>query len=155
MSKVFIEEETLIGIGNAIREKNGTTDLIATTDMATAIRNLATGGGELKYNNTLTGTPVGTQGKTVKFNVSSIFGTEEITTPFIIVFRVLFSSSGSPNGFTLYYDGAGNFTKVYQQQTKISSVSMEEGVITVAMSSTMYFNNWLGTGKQFEVIYCE
>lgn len=45
MSKVFIEEETLIGIGNAIREKNGTTDLIATTDMATAISNLTTGGG--------------------------------------------------------------------------------------------------------------
>lgn len=45
MSKVFIEEETLIGIGNAIREKNGTTDLIATTDMATAISNLPTGGG--------------------------------------------------------------------------------------------------------------
>jgi len=45
MSKVFIEEETLIGIGNAIREKNGTTDLIATTDMATAISNLATGNG--------------------------------------------------------------------------------------------------------------
>lgn len=44
MSKVFIEEETLIGIGNAIREKSGTTDLIATTDMATAISNLATGG---------------------------------------------------------------------------------------------------------------
>lgn len=43
MSKVFIEEETLIGIGNAIREKSGTTDLIATTDMATAISNLATG----------------------------------------------------------------------------------------------------------------
>lgn len=43
MSKVFIEEETLIGIGNAIREKNGTTDLIATTDMATAISNLPTG----------------------------------------------------------------------------------------------------------------
>ena len=45
MSKVFIEEETLIGIGNAIREKSGTTDLIATTDMATAISNLPSGGG--------------------------------------------------------------------------------------------------------------
>lgn len=54
MSKVFIEEETLIGIGNAIREKNGTTDLIATTDMASAISNLPTGGGatypDLWYN---------------------------------------------------------------------------------------------------------
>lgn len=48
MSKVFIEEETLIGIGNAIREKSGTTDLIATTNMATAINNLATSGGESK-----------------------------------------------------------------------------------------------------------
>lgn len=45
MSKVFIEEETLLGIGNAIREKNGTTDLIATTDMAQTIINLPTGGG--------------------------------------------------------------------------------------------------------------
>lgn len=45
MSKVFIEEETLIGIGNAIREKSGTTDLIATTNMATAISNLATSDG--------------------------------------------------------------------------------------------------------------
>ena len=48
MSKVFIEEETLIGIGKAIREKSGTTDLIATTNMATAISNLATSGGESK-----------------------------------------------------------------------------------------------------------
>ena len=44
MSKVFIEEETLLGIGNAIREKNGTKDLIATTDMAQTIINLPTGG---------------------------------------------------------------------------------------------------------------
>lgn len=50
MSKVFIEEETLIGIGNAIREKSGTTDLIATTDMASAISNLPSGGGgTVKY----------------------------------------------------------------------------------------------------------
>ena len=45
MSKVFIEEETLLGIGNAIREKNGTTDLIATTDMAQTIIDLPTDGG--------------------------------------------------------------------------------------------------------------
>lgn len=50
MSKVFIEEETLIGIGNAIRKKSGTTDLIATTDMANAISNLPSGGGgELRF----------------------------------------------------------------------------------------------------------
>lgn len=49
MGKVFINEETLIGIGNAIREKNGTTDLVNTTDMANAILNLPSGGGTLKY----------------------------------------------------------------------------------------------------------
>lgn len=71
MSKVFIEEETLIGIGNAIREKNGTTDLIATTDMATAISNLPTGSGatypDLWYNGT-TGT--GTKTYYTTFDIS-------------------------------------------------------------------------------------
>lgn len=46
MGKIFINEETLIGIGNAIREKNGTTDLVNTTDMANAILNLPSGGNE-------------------------------------------------------------------------------------------------------------
>jgi hypothetical protein len=45
MSKVFIEESTLTAIGDAIREKNGTTDMIAPLDMATVITNLPSGGG--------------------------------------------------------------------------------------------------------------
>lgn len=45
MSKVFIEESTLTAIGDALREKNGTTDMIAPLDMATAITNLPSGGG--------------------------------------------------------------------------------------------------------------
>ena len=44
MSKVFIEETTLSAIGDAIREKGGTTTLIAPLDMATAIRAIETGG---------------------------------------------------------------------------------------------------------------
>lgn len=40
MSKVFIEETTLVGIADAIRGKNGTSDLIPTTGMAQAITNL-------------------------------------------------------------------------------------------------------------------
>lgn len=44
MSKVFIEESTLTAIGDAIREKNGTTDMIAPLDMATVIANLPSGG---------------------------------------------------------------------------------------------------------------
>ena len=45
MSKVFIEESTLTSIGNAIREKGGTTELIAPLDMSAAITNLPSGGG--------------------------------------------------------------------------------------------------------------
>lgn len=51
MSKVFIEESTLTSIGNAIREKNGTTDMIAPLDMATAITNLPSGGGTMVWEN--------------------------------------------------------------------------------------------------------
>lgn len=43
MSKVFIEESTLTAIGDAIRAKNGSSELIAPQDMDTAITNLPTG----------------------------------------------------------------------------------------------------------------
>lgn len=44
MSKVFIEESTLSSIGNAIREKNGTTELIAPQNMGAAIAAIEAGG---------------------------------------------------------------------------------------------------------------
>lgn len=44
MSKVFIEESTLASIGDAIREKTGTTELIAPGDMPAKISEI-TGGG--------------------------------------------------------------------------------------------------------------
>lgn len=50
MAKVLIDESTLTSIGDAIREKEGTTDLIPVPDMESRIRNLSTsggGGGEL------------------------------------------------------------------------------------------------------------
>ena len=60
MSKVFIEESTLTSIGDAIRSKTGETGLIAPLNMATAISNLATGGGNLQYTY-LEGGAIGTQ----------------------------------------------------------------------------------------------
>lgn len=46
MGKVFIQESTLTAIGNSIREKAGTTDLISPLNMADAIINLPSGGGD-------------------------------------------------------------------------------------------------------------
>ena len=43
MGKVFIEESTLTAIGDAIRAKNGSSELIAPQDMDTAISQLAVG----------------------------------------------------------------------------------------------------------------
>lgn len=48
MSKVSINESTLTAIGNAIRKKAGTTELIAPLDMGAAIANLPSGGGEVE-----------------------------------------------------------------------------------------------------------
>lgn len=64
MSKVFIEESTLTSIGNAIREKNGTIDMIAPLDMATAITNLPSGGGTMVWENVAEMTTNG------KYNIS-------------------------------------------------------------------------------------
>ena len=47
MGKVFIEESTLTAIGDAIRGKEGSTELVPVTDMATRITSLPSGGGEL------------------------------------------------------------------------------------------------------------
>lgn len=45
MSKLFIEDLTLIDIADAIREKEGTTELVPVTQMAARITNLPSGGG--------------------------------------------------------------------------------------------------------------
>lgn len=47
MAKVFIEEQTLTDIADAVRGKNGTTEPIRTVELATAIENLPTGGGDV------------------------------------------------------------------------------------------------------------
>lgn len=47
MAKIFIEETTLSNIGNAIRDKEGTSDLIPVNDMASRISAITTGGNEL------------------------------------------------------------------------------------------------------------
>ena len=47
MPKVFIEETTLTAIGDAIRDKEGSTELIPVLEMATRISAIEGGGADL------------------------------------------------------------------------------------------------------------
>ena len=67
MSKIFIETDTLTGIANAIRSKTGDTQLIPTTEMATQIEGITTGGNVAELTITSNGTyraPEGIDGYT-------------------------------------------------------------------------------------------
>ena len=56
MSKIFIETDTLTGIANAIRSKTGDTQPISTTEMATQIEGITTGGNVAELTITSNGT---------------------------------------------------------------------------------------------------
>lgn len=46
MSKYVIEDTTLIAIGDAIREKDGSTEQILVSELANKIKDIPQGGGE-------------------------------------------------------------------------------------------------------------
>ena len=158
MSKVFIEEETLIGIGNAIREKNGTTDLIATTNMATAISNLATGGGgggtincisipttKLTYSRKDGASNAsGGNWNVLDIDVSEYVGLEN-PSPFVLIIRGNRSSNYKASDVVMFYDGS-NWTKVNDNKstggTSIysfidsSSMSFSNGIVNITLTGT-------------------
>ena len=159
MSKVFIEEETLIGIGNAIREKNGTTDLIATTDMATAISNLPSGGGEIKYAQKKY-TASSNYSRTFTFDLSDII---DISTPFIFYFTGFTQHSTSSNDayysvqypMVLSYDGNGVFTNLLPTSSypgsKFKTATLDENcILTITLSSDLYSGGY-ATVKTFYI----
>lgn len=144
MSKVFIEEETLIGIGNAIREKNGTTDLIATTDMATAISNLPTGGGatypDLWYNACAIYTEV----------MQSQFDTSQISK---LIFDYEIYNTTSANGLICYWTiTAGKGYGVQAGSNKISPscelVAIEDGAV---QENVLVYKQWKNTSGSIEI----
>lgn len=61
--KVIINKSILTDIGNAIREKKGTTDLIPTIEMASEIAEIQSGGGLKGYSGTLANLDSGTIGE--------------------------------------------------------------------------------------------
>ena len=139
MSNVFIEEETLLGIGNAIREKNGTTDLIATTDMAQTIIDLPTGGPA----ETIKIQSIGRASDT-SFNVGKYVGD---ATDFILFFTHASSSSASNYGRLVYRNGsvgslfttsgtnAGVSSFITSSLSATNAVSMKASTPTATLSN--------------------
>lgn len=144
MSKVFIEESTLTSIGNAIRSKTGETGLIAPLDMATAISNLATGGGELEYLQ-LTRGDVGSS--TINWYLEEYLPSAD--TPFMALMVCANSSAGlNINAvhypLVLYYDGAKvnvvyqNTSNSYSSGKYFTSATYEDMTLTLNFSQNMY-----------------
>jgi hypothetical protein len=144
MSKVFIEESTLTSIGDAIRSKTGETGLIAPLDMATAISNLATGGGELEYIR-LTRSDIGDS--TIKWYLEEYLPSTD--TPFMAL-MVCANNSSSLNAsavehpLILYYDGA-NINVVYQNTSNsyssgkyFTSATYEDMTLTLKFLQNVY-----------------
>ena len=153
MSKVFIEESTLTSIGDAIRSKTGETGLIAPLDMATAISNLATGGGELEYIR-LTRGDVGDS--TIKWYLEEYL--PSIDTPFMALMVCnINSSSLNPSAvehpLVLYYDGA-NINVVYQNTSNsYSSGKYFTSAIYEDMTLTLKFSQMVYKATSINIFY--
>ena len=135
MSKVFIEETTLSAIGNAIREKNGSTDLIAPLSMATAIANLSSGGGDLELVQNLN---VAYKSDTKHTYDLSTYLSDAATNKFFIILPFTPSGGSTPGILGFYYDGE-NLTHMdmgaYKLSSSISSQKYENSTLTINFSS--------------------
>jgi hypothetical protein len=144
MSKVFIEESTLTSIGDAIRSKTGETGLIAPLDMATAISNLATGGGELEYLQ-LTRSDIGSP--TISWYLEEYLPSAD--TPFMALMVCANDSSSLnvsavPYPIILYFDGTKinvlyqNTSNSYSSGKYFTSATYEDMTLTLKFSQNVY-----------------
>ena len=144
MSKVFIEESTLTSIGDAIRSKTGETGLIAPLDMATAISNLATGGGELEYLQ-LTRGDIGDS--TIKWYLEEYLPSAD--TPFMALMicannSSTFNISSVQYPIVLYFDGTKinvvyqNISNSYSSGKYFTSATYEDMVLALNFSQNVY-----------------
>lgn len=166
MSKLFIEDTSLVAIGDAIREKTGSTNTMSPAQMATAILGISgggSGGGSIKYVQ-LTNED-GTQASQV-FDASAYIGTNDDKAFFL----VLWSNYGSNlanacQPCILYYDGAGTYTEVLTSANSMNvsyfinptKCKLEAGVITLTRNGSTYFNlrSGSGTTNYAELLYVE
>ena len=145
MSKVFIEESTLSSIGDAIRSKTGEAGLIAPLDMATAISNLATGGGGNLQYTYLEGGSTGTS--VITWNLSNSLMDE--TTPFMLLMTAgnsssSFNASTARYPLVFYWDGNSlevvycNTSNSYSSGKYYVSSSYENMKLIVNFSTNIY-----------------
>lgn len=158
MSKVFIEESTLTAIGDAIREKNGTTDMIAPLDMATAITNLPSGGGGNLSMKTGKWYNAGTTYLT-KFSLdfSEELGTED-NKPFYFYMQGYYNSTSYVSCLILYCDSENNVsllnkfpdtTSTNYLVGRYKSASRSDGILTVNFKDKIYSTNNNNDGVYF------
>lgn len=151
MSKLFIEDSTLSAIGDAIRAKNSTSDLLSPAEMVEAISNLSIGSDsvlcEREYVWSSYTTPSVSAGTTWTFDLSSRIGTEDN-------YYILVMLAGCAEGIDVngaYYIAYSPITKAWKMlrytnttgtlKDYYTDATLSEGVLTVTFSDVVYPGN--------------
>lgn len=147
--------DKLTAIGDAIRSKTGSSDLLTLDAMTEAINNLQTSDAPTMVFQDIKSYRTSTS-SAVTFDISSFIGTSD-NKPFFLAARG--ATGSSTYGLAIYhYDGAGTFTMVstnknasgYIGATAGSKCSISAGVVTITTNATIIANT---TGPDL-LIYC-
>lgn len=152
MSKVFINEETLVNIGSAIREKTGKTNLIAPGDMPNEIRSITTGNGggaaavieELTITNNGTYTaPDGVDGyNPINVNVPQEGGPPTSAFVFTDACDYVFGAGqGIWDWFIQLYGNQITTNKLTSCRGMFQNTQVSEIPFTIDFGDTLYLNN--------------
>lgn len=165
MSKYAIEDSTLIAIGDAIREKAGTTNSMTPSEMVTAILAITGGGGGAGGNTINVKAAIApsvpsqiSSGVSWTLDLSSNLGTTD-EVPFCFIFNGSTTSSGDYGFAVLYYDGEGNFQLLAGKNSTLGgsayknfkTASIEAGVLSISFKSSFYVSG----DREFPYVYWE
>jgi hypothetical protein len=146
MAKVFIEESTLTAIGNAIRNKRGTTTLIDPADFAGEIQAIETGGGGggADWGEWQTGTIIDSDNATLG-NVSEKTSIEiELTSPMAIFYYAFYipdiKTISSYSSYYVEFQAGPTFLKLIIDASYNASIySAEEALGAGALFSSIRY----------------
>lgn len=157
MSKYVIEDTTLTAIGDAIREKDGTTEPILVGDFASKIAAItAGGGGELGF--VTLSNPSG-MSTSHKFDASAYIGTEDNQPFYVVVYTAYSIAKAQP--CILYYSGSG-FSKVFgdasnsnylANRIRLANCNVASGVITIGIETSTYLGDSSTSNNVIQLFY--